>query len=172
MSFQGGDKMTNFLTLMARSLGQKCVVKVGFLEGSMAGWSGPRPISRGGKRGSKAKGGQSPAPQVAAALEYGVPEKNIPPRPFFSGMVSKQSPTWGRLIAVALRHHSYSAAEALKETGLRVSEQLQQSIQEFTSPSDSEKTIARKGGIDSPLKDSLNMMNSVDYIVLPEESGE
>ena len=171
-AFKGGDKMHEFLTKMSQSLQQKCVVKVGFLEGSMAGFNGPRPKSRGGSKDSKARGGQSPAPVVAMALEYGVPEKNIKPYPFFSGMIAKNSPTWNHLIQVALKSQGYNSYDALKLVGLKVKEQLTESIQDFSAAHNELSTIMKKNMQDTPLKDSLNLLHSVDYVIVPDEDGE
>ena len=174
MSFTGGDGMSSFLGRISRALGNDAVAKVGFLEGSMAGWSGPRPVSRGGKKGSTAKGGQAPAALVAATLEYGAPSRNIPPYPFFSVMITKHSPEWGSLIAACLKHQHYDARAALREVAIKVQEQLQEQIQETAYTGGDEeahaRTVEAKGGIDTPLRDSLNLLHSVDFVVV--DGGE
>ena len=168
LSITGGSKMKEFLRKMAVAMGNEAVVKVGFLEGSYAGWNGPRPKGpRKGKRmkSDNSQGTQAPAAMVAFIMEHGAPEKNIPPRPFFSQMIAKNSPTWGVLIAAALKAKKYIAFDAMHMVGLRVSEQLQQSIEEFHGVPLKQATIDRKG-FDTQLQDSRNMKNAVDHAVI------
>jgi hypothetical protein len=171
-SFSGGEKMTGFLEALSRSFGLNLVARVGFLKGSMAGWNGPRPVSRGGKKGSAAKGGQSPAAVVAMALEYGVPEKGIAPYPFFSRMIAKRKASWGPLLAQQLKQRQYNVMASLKVVGLVAKEQLQESIEEQTYEGSNfaghQRTVDRKAGMDTPLRDSLNLIHAVDYVVVPE----
>lgn len=163
-AFSGGEKLFDVLNRMVNGLGPGREVRVGFLEGSMAGWAGPRPLN-GRKKTAKSessKGGQSPAPQVAFYLEYGT--EHMPPRPFFSGMVSRESPTWGKLVEAMLKHANYDSAKAMRGVGLKVKSQLQMSINTFTDPGIKQSTKDRKG-FDKPLIDSHSMVNSVDFEV-------
>lgn len=169
-AFSGGNKMGEALAAIAKAIGDEATVSVGFLEGSTAGWNGPRPKgpSKKGsrKKSDNAKGSQVPAATVAFQLEYG--NKFMPPRPFFSGMIAKQSPTWGRLIGAALKANGYNSKKALQMIGLKIKEQLQDSIINFDGPDISAATKARKqfaGGESKPLIDSHNMLNAVDFRV-------
>lgn len=168
---------------IVESLGPGSVVKIGFMEGAMAGYSGPRPLH--GKK-ETAKRANAPGHQVAAAQvaywnEYGttrntvsmasalygeeMPEQqHIPPRPFFRTMIEKQSPTWGRLAQALLKNTKFSSQLTLQGMGLKIAEQLQMSIVNFKDPGNAESTIERKG-FDNPLLDSHNMVNSVEYQV-------
>ena len=168
---------------IVESLGPGSVVKIGFMEGSMAGYSGPRPL-HGRKESAKkanAQGHQVAAAQVAYWNEYGTtkntvsmasslygeeaPEnQHIPPRPFFRTMIDKQSPTWGRLAQAALKLTNYSTQKSLEVMGLRIAEQLQKSIIDFKDPGNAQSTIDRKS-FDDPLIDSHNMLRSVEYQV-------
>ena len=80
-------------------------------------------------------------------------------------MVREKSPTWNALIAAALRNAGYDPRAALKIVGLKVKEQLQQSIVEGEWEPLAPATEDRKG-FSTPLIDSHNMINAVDYKVL------
>lgn len=167
--FTGGS---NLIAKMAEIIGaaKDLHVEVGFLEGSTAGWNGPRPkaASKNWKRTDKpAKGipGGVPAPYIAAVLNYGNPAKGLQPRPFFDDMVAKQSPTWGRLLAAAMKLNNYDSYDALQMVGLKIKEQLQLSMLNFAGAPLSDKTVARKG-FSQPLIDSHNLINAVDFRVV------
>lgn len=145
-------------------------VEVGFLEGSTAGWNGPRPkgasknLRRTDKPARGIPGGVS-APYIAAVLNYGNPAMGLEPRPFFDDMVAKQSPTWGRLIAAALKANDYVSYDALTMVGLKIKEQLQLSMVDGAWLPLKDATKNRKG-FSQPLIDSHNLINSVDFRVV------
>ena len=157
-------------------LGPGSSVSVGFMEGSMAGYNGPRPLHgrQETARRADAKGHQEPAAQVAFWNEYGTTSStvgaaapgniHIPPRPFFRTMIAKQSPTWGRLAMGALKLRKFNSEEALKIMGVKIGEQLQESIIDFKNPRNADSTVEGKG-FDDPLIDSHNMLRSVEYQV-------
>jgi len=162
-SFGGGDGLERHLSDLIDKLGGATQVHVGFLEGSKAGWPGPRPRRKGKKvtaKGEASIGNQQPAPEVAYNLEYGT--KHMPPRPFFRNMIDRRSPTWSKLIAAALKAQNYHSDAALQMVGLKIKEQLQQEILEFTNPDIKQETKDRKG-FSAPLIDSHNMINSIDF---------
>ena len=168
-SVSGGEKLAQALSQIAEAISTGAKVQIGFLEGSTAGWNGPRPIGnrifksvKARAKADAAKGSSQPAAMVAYQLEYG--NKFMKPRPFFSGMIAKQSPTWGRLIAAALKAQNYNGKAALQMIGLKVKEQLQESIKDFTGEPLKASTIARKG-FETPLIDSHNMIDAVDFRV-------
>ena len=184
VGMSGGDKLQKYIYDLQVKLGQDAKeVHVGFLEGSTAGYNGPRPMkkkssyktSAGFARGKAAyvlatnsnQGSEQPAAYIASIHEYGDPKHNIPSRPFFSTMIAKNSPTWGKLLAKCLKAQGYYARPALEELGLVVSEQLVSSI--VTGPWAATKpaTQARKGfETDTPLLDSKNMMRAVSFVVI------
>ena len=167
--FKGGSSLTAHLAKIMDAA-KDFKVEVGFLEGSTAGWNGPRPkaASKNWKRTDKpAKGipGGVSAPYIAAVLNYGDEAHGLPARPFFDDMVSKQSPTWGRLLTAALRAQNYDSYDALQMVGLKIKEQLQLSMLNFAGAPLSDKTVARKG-FSQPLIDSHNLINAVDFRVV------
>ena len=157
----GGEKLKEILAKLAESVGDGATLSVGFLAG-----------------GNTYEDGKTAA-EVAALNEYGHlipvgrkgqggPMMMVPPRPFFSNMVMKKSPTWGRLIATALKKHNYVTLASLKEVGIHLQEQLQASIVTFNDPPDKPITIKRKGfkgGAKATLQDTKQMIQSVDYRV-------
>ena len=156
-AFKGGDNMKRVLDHMAQQLGSAKSVRVGFLEGSTCG-----------------ENNDASAPEVAFYNEYGTVEHKtksgftvyggIPARPFFRIMIQKNSPMWGKLVQAALRMSDYNTKAALSIVGMKMHEQLQQSIEEFTSPGNAPSTIAAKG-FDKPLEDSKNMKRAVWFEV-------
>ena len=164
-NFSGGEGLKSYLDKLTGSLGGATQVEVGFLEGSQAGWAGPRPLRKGQKKTVKTEssvGHQMPAATVAFMLEYGT--SKMPPRPFFSNMISRRSPYWGKLVEVALKSQGFNSDAALQMVGLKIKEQLQQEILEFTNPDILQSTKDRKGFI-QPLIDSHNMIDSIDFRV-------
>ena len=162
--------MASAMENIAKSLGVATRVCVGFMEGATAGWNGPRPkgpMKGKRKKSDNSKGGSVPAAYVAFVLEHGNPKNGMPPRPFFTDMIAKQSPTWGKLVAAALKMHNYNAHSALEVVGLKVKEQLQDSINNFSGEANKPSTQARKqfSGGDKTLIDSHNMINAIDYRV-------
>ena len=89
---------------------------------------------------------------------------HIPPRPFFRTMVEAKSPTWGKLIAAALKMTGNDTETAMEIVGIKVSEQLQESIVKFKDPANAPSTIAQKG-FDDPLINTGDMLRSVEYQV-------
>lgn len=149
-------------------IGGATVVHVGFLEGSTAGWNGPRPKKPGKKWKRTEKPSSSinnpPAAYIAWVMEYGDPGHNIPPRPFFSNMINEHSSSWPQLVSAAMRNTNYDSRKALHMIGLKVKEQLQLSIVDGDFAELKQATKDRKG-FDTPLIDSHNMINSIDYVV-------
>jgi hypothetical protein len=118
-------------------------VKVGFLEG--ATYPDGTPVAA-----------------VAFWNEYGA---SGPPRPFFRGMIAKESPGWGGKLKGALQHTGNDADKALRIVGEDIQGALMQSINDFTSPALAASTIARKG-FDKPLIDTAVMVNSTGIKVV------
>ena len=134
------------LARMARGLKRGAVVRVGFLEGATY----PDGTS---------------VPMVAAIQEFGAPSANIPPRPFFRGMIKDKSSEWPAGLAQALADNDYDAERALDVTGQAIAGQLRQAIIDYDAgPPLKPATIARKGH-DRPLIDTGHMLNSIDYEV-------
>ncbi len=163
---RGLDSLQKKLAEMLAKIAGNPVVKVGFFEGSTAGWSGPRP--RKGKRSTvkadEAKGGSAPAAFIAMLMNIGNPGRGLPARPFWDNWKEKHGHTWGDLIAAGLVHTNYNAKAALELCGVKMAEQLKKEIAEFSGEPLSPKTIAAKG-FDTPLIDSHGMINAVDFKV-------
>lgn len=100
--------------------------------------------------------------EVAHANEYGGP--NRPPRPFFRGMIAKESPQWGKQIAALLNSPGATERSAMGLMGQLVADQLRQSIEDLTDPPLAPSTILAKG-FDKPLVDTGLMQQSITYEV-------
>lgn len=122
------------------------VVKVGFLEG--ATYPDGTPVAL-----------------IAAIQNFGAPARGIPPRPFFSNMITEKGPGWGGKLARVLKAANYDTATALGRMGEGIAGQLRTSINETNSPALADSTIAAKG-FDKPLIDTGHMWNSIAYEVV------
>lgn len=142
---RGGDRLAIELKKMAEKIRKANTVRVGFMEGATY----PDGTS---------------VPMVAAINEFGAPSKNIPPRPYFRGMIQKESKHWADDIAKILPSVGYDAKQALELMGQEIKGELQQSIRDLKTPANAKSTIKKKG-FDDPLIDSSHMINSVDYEV-------
>jgi hypothetical protein len=136
------DRVTKHLRALAAKMGGG-VVQVGFLEG--ATYPDGTPVAA-----------------VAFWNEYGASGQ---PRPFFRGMIAKESPKWGTKLKGALAATGNDGAKALALMGEDIQGALIQSINDFTSPALAASTIKRKG-FDKPLIDSSHMVNSTGYRVV------
>jgi hypothetical protein len=85
----------------------------------------------------------------------------IPARPYFRGMIQKNKGAWPADLGKIIKAANYDSTIALGRLGKHVAEQLQESIRDFSSPSNADSTVASKG-FDKPLVDSDHMMNTVD----------
>ena len=103
---------------------------------------------------------------VAFWHEYGT--NRMPARPFFRPMIERKSPTWGKLLLAALKLSKYDTSKALLIAGLKMGEQLQESILALKGPALAQSTIDNKG-FDTLLIDSHNMIRSIAAQV---EGGE
>ena len=96
--------------------------------------------------------------QVAFDNEFGT--KEIPSRPFFRTMISKESPTWGKTLTGFLHFTHYDVEKSMNNLGEDVMGALTQSIRDWQTPPNSPKTIERKG-FNKPLIDTSHMIKSV-----------
>jgi len=106
----------------------------------------------------------TPVAAVAFWNEYGNPEQNRPPRPFFRGMIAKESPGWANKMAKLAKASDYDGAKVFGLMGEDIKGALQQSINDFTEPGLAPSTVEAKG-FAKPLIDTAHMLNSVDYKV-------
>lgn len=95
---------------------------------------------------------------VAFNNEYGT--KNIPSRPFFRTMISKESPTWPEKLTKAVHFTHYDFKKSLELLGMDVEGALRESIRDWREPPNSQKTIERKG-FNKPLIDTSLMIKSI-----------
>ncbi|PND34535.1 hypothetical protein C1I89_10135 [Achromobacter pulmonis] len=145
VTFKGGQALARRLEEMAKKLGDGGSLRVGFLEG--ATYPDGTPVAL-----------------VAAVNEFGRPDRNQPPRPFFRSMIAEKQKGWPRALGAVAKNNDYDIDKALGQMGEGIKGQLQESIRELDSPALSPVTVARKG-FEKPLVDTGHMMNSVDYEV-------
>ena len=150
-SFSGGAKLQAHLRALAEKVSKSATLKVGFLDGATY------------------PDGTSVA-EVAAVNEFGRTVKTNEgsyyqlPRPFFRGMISKESPHWGDDVGGALKAKNYDAPDALNAVGESIQEELQQSIVDFSGVPLAPSTIAAKGSA-KQLIDTKVMLRSVGHEV-------
>lgn len=144
-NLNASGKIEGFLAGLASKLKTGDVVRVGFLEGS-----------------TYPDG--TPTAMVAAIQNFGAPARGIPPRPFFSNMITDKGPHWGDELGKVLKAANYDGALALARMGERIAGQLRESINQTNDPQLSAITVARKG-FAKPLIDTGHMWNSIAYEV-------
>jgi hypothetical protein len=133
----------------------------------------------------------TPVAYVAVIHENGVPEKNIPPRPFMGPTADRCRTKWRdgmRLLAKGVAAGGVTLRGAMEVLGADAVEDVVESILAVTSPALSEKTTAARrrkmdaeraedeSGLrvvryeDKPLQETDVMLESVQYVV--EEGSE
>jgi hypothetical protein len=140
-AFSGGEKLEAYLRELAQKVSAPGTLEVGFMEGATY----PDGTS---------------VPMVAAIQEFGAPANNIPPRPFFRGMIAKDSPHWGDQLGTLLKATQYDGSRALELMGEEIKGELTESIRDFGTPANSESTVDQKG-FNDPLIDTGHMINSI-----------
>lgn len=100
----------------------------------------------------------------ATAHHVGAHEIVIPARPFFRGMIEKESPTWPKKVAEGAKTTNYDGKKVLKTMGQEIAGKLQQSINEFSGTPLSAATVKKKG-FDKQLVDTEKMLESVTFKV-------
>lgn len=148
MAVTGGDALRRHLEQLAQRLSGGEVLRAGFLEGATYSDSGESVAT------------------VAAANEFGRPENNQPPRPFFRLAIAKNKERWGRGLGKLILQ-GRPVEQAMLLTGEVVRGDIQASIRELNDPALAPATAARKG-FEKPLIDTSHMINSVDYQVKKE----
>lgn len=149
MAVTGGDKLERRLAEIAAQLGAGKTLRVGFLEG--ATYPDGEPVAT-----------------IAAANEFGRPESNQPPRPFFRNAIADNRERWAKGFGVLLQQ-GRPVDQALALTGEVIRSDIQGSIRKLTDPPLADYTVAKKG-FDKPLIDTSHMLNSVDYEVRDESA--
>lgn len=105
-----------------------------------------------------------PVAAVAFANEYGVPEQNIPARPFMRSAIAINQPQWNVAFNSALKAVQYHAMPAMEGMGALIQMQIRNSIETWTSPMNAPFTIAMKG-FNDPLMETGYMLDHVKYKV-------
>lgn len=145
VELKGGAKLDALLAKYSSKQIQNASVEVGFQDGA-----------------TEADG--TPVALVAALNEYGVPSNNQPPRPFMRRAIAANQKKWAKNLGTALVNTDYDMPKSFALVGLRIKEDIEDSIQKLVSPPLAEATIAKKG-FDKPLIDSSTMSKRVTYMV-------
>lgn len=152
------DLIMDFLNKTAGELQSK-QVKVGFIDGATY------------------PDGTSVA-QVAAWNEYGQPENNQPPRPFFRNAISEKEGDWTDSIARGIRA-GVPTDQVLEVVGAQIKGDVQESISQLMDPRLSDVTLhirkTRKvlpNESTKPLVDTKVMIGDVNYEVSDIESSQ
>jgi hypothetical protein len=118
MEISGGGKLEAYLKQTAKKVSNAATVRVGFLEG--ATYPDGAPVA-----------------MIAAIQNFGAPSRGIPPRPFFTNMVTKEGAHWPDDIASLLKANNMDAKTALTLMGLEIENELRDSIIETNEPPNS-----------------------------------
>ena len=115
MPVKGGTKYKAAIDELAAKLAKPGTLRVGFLDNA------------------KYPSGM-PVAAVAAIQNFGAPRANIPPRPFFSNMVSAKKEEWGPGAAAVLKANKGDTIKTLGILGEVIKGQLIESIIATDSP--------------------------------------
>lgn len=150
------DAINDFLNKVASQLESK-QVKVGFINGATY------------------PDGTSVA-MVAAGNEWGIPENNQPPRPFFRNAISEHKKEWSEAVSRGLEA-GYPVDQVLELVGAKIQGDVQESIATLVDPPLSPTTLHirrtrkdRPTDSTKPLVDSKVMIGDVNYEVGDIES--
>jgi hypothetical protein len=141
----GGGKFDRAMSDLARKLDKRGTLEVGFFADA------------------KYPDGTLVA-LVAVTQNYGSASRGIPPRPFFTNAISKNSPRWGSGLINLLKSTDGDVERSLSLMGEGIKGQIQQEIVDTNAPPLAPATIARKG-FAKPLIDTGQMQKSVGYQV-------
>lgn len=153
----GGDRLDEYLRVLARQVGNPATLRLGFLED--ATYPDGTPVAL-----------------VAAVANFGSPAKGIPPRPFFTNMVRGKSGGWGGSLARILANNEMDADKSLRLMGEGMALQLRQSIIDTNAPALSPVTLLlrdrfRSNPDDITFGDVQQARADIERGVLPESSG-
>lgn len=147
------DSIEDFLNNVAYQLDSK-QLKVGFIDG--ATYPDGTPVA-----------------MVAATNEYGRPENNQPPRPFFRNAIAEHESEWTDAIARGIRA-GYPVDQVLEVVGAQIQGDVQESIAQLMTPPLAASTIAARkskgNNSTKPLVDTKVMIGDVNYEVSEIES--
>lgn len=145
------DAIELFLNNVANQLESK-QVKVGFIDG--ATYPDGTPVA-----------------MVASTNEYGRPENNQPPRPFFRNAISEHSEEWSDTVARGISK-GFPVDQVLEVVGAQIQGDVQESISKLIDPPLSPTTLhirrtrtERRTDSTKPLVDSKVMIGDVNYEV-------
>jgi hypothetical protein len=184
IELEGGAKVTAYLAALQSRLAVAKGVRVGFLEHSTypEGDGGAR-LERAADRLTPAQKAEHPdwerklrmwaasqakvspilhVAQVAFWNEFGT--STAPARPFFRGMVSKDSPEWGEHLGNYLTSSEFDAQHSLSLMGVEIRDALSDSITEW--PADNSELTQHIKGFDKGLTDYSVMIRSTDFEVM------
>lgn len=149
------DSIEDFLNNVASQLDSK-QLKVGFIDG--ATYPDGTPVA-----------------MVAATNEYGRPENNHPPRPFFRNAIAEHESEWTDAIVRGIRA-GYPVDQVLEVSGAQIQGDVQESIAQLMAPPLAASTIAARkskgNNSTKPLVDTKVMIGDVNYEVSEIESPQ
>ena len=100
--------------------------------------------------------------QVAFRNEYGT--SKIPARPFFRTAIARNKSDWGRIFRGFFKRRKLNAELAFADLGSIIAEQITDSINTWTTPPNSPRTIKKKG-FNAPLRHTKQMLRAPTFEV-------
>lgn len=119
------ESVKDKLQEITNQVGNKGIVRVGFLEGSTGYYNGK----------------SVPIPMIAAIQNFGAPRRGIPPRPFFTNFIKENVDSWGPGLAHQLKVTNFDVEKSLALLGAVMQGQLKDSITNTNEPPLSETTL-------------------------------
>lgn len=107
--------------------------------------------------------------EVVLTLNFGSPEKRIPPRPFLTIATSNKQDIYNRRMK-ALFDKEMSLGATLVQFGKTVTKDIQDEIDSNMPPPNSPITIEKKGGSTHTLMDTSHMRNSIHVQIMKDNN--
>lgn len=148
-------KLQIALDAIAKKAESGGTLRVGFLEGATYPAKAPSKASAGAKNAPPLS-----VAQVAFWNEFGT--SRAPSRPFFRTTIAQESKRWGETLALGLKYRNYDGEQALRDVGQVMRDDVEASIQRWSTPGNASSTIARKG-FDDPLVHTSVMARTPDF---------
>ena len=91
----------------------------------------------------------TPIAYVAQIQEYGVPEKNIPSRPFFRPTMDEKKSNWSKILVDGIKNRVVKGAlevkDVLEGVGMQAAGDIREKIAEIWTPPLKDSTVASRG---------------------------
>jgi len=142
---EGGKKMEAYLSNLKEKMNTRKKLKAGFFTEDV--YPDGQPVA-----------------EIATTQNFGDPDNNLPPRPFFTFAVDKGKLEWGDYLGLFLKSSGFNKDTALGLLGNIAVKDIQIEIETLTEPALSPLTVVMRYLKREYGEDSVNIFDAVDYL--------